>query len=319
MKIFRILLVALFATAPAYAQSTYPSKPITLVAAFAPGGATDTSARILAKELSVELGQPVVVDNRAGAGGAIGAASVARAAPDGYTLLLGTGSELVVLPAVKAKPPYDTLKEFEPVAEVGTVSFVLVVHPSVQANTVQELVALARANPGQLTYASFGMGSTNHLLGEFFASKTGTNLLHVPYKGSAAAASDLISGQVKLSFDTVTVAMPLVQSGKLKALAVLSPSRLSNAPDVPTMAESGITLPTGGWVGVVAPSNTPPAIVNRLNKAINKVLAMPSIREAFNEKGLAVASATPEQFREFITAEVKLWTALVKGSGVQVD
>lgn len=316
---FRILLMALFATAPAYAQSAYPSKPITLVVAFAPGGATDTSARILAKELSVELGQPVVVDNRAGAGGAIGAASVARAAPDGYTLMLGTGSELVVLPAVKAKPPYDTLKEFEPVAEVGTVSFLLVVHPSVQAKTVQELIALARANPGKLSYASFGMGSTNHLLGEFFASKTGTNLLHVPYKGSAAASADLISGQVNLSFDTATVVMPLVKSGKLKALASLSPSRLSNAPDLPTMTESGIALPTGGWVGVVAPRNTPPAIVDRLNKAINKVLAMPSIQEAFTEKGLKVVTATPEQFGKFIKAEVKVWTDLVKASGVQVD
>jgi tripartite-type tricarboxylate transporter receptor subunit TctC len=319
MRIIGILLAALSLTATAHAQSTYPSKPITLVAAFAPGGATDTSARILAKELSIELGQPVVVDNRAGAGGAIGAASVARAAPDGYTLLLGTGSELVVLPAVRAKPPYDTLKEFEPVAEVGIVSFVLVAHPSVQASTVPELIAFARANPGKLSYASFGMGSTNHLLGEFFASKTDTSLLHVPYKGSAAASADLISGQVMLSFDTLTVAMPLVQSGKLKALAILSPSRLASAPDLPTMTEIGIALPTGGWVGVVAPRSTPPAIVDRLNKAINKVLAIPSIGEAFNEKGLKVVTGTPEQFGDFIKADVKDWTAVVKASGVQVD
>lgn len=320
MKITGILLLVLSIAAPAYAQSTYPAKPITLVAAFAAGGGTDTAARIIAKELAVELGQPVVVDNRAGAGGAIGAASVARAAPDGYTLLLGTGSELVVLPAVKAKPPYDTLKEFEPVAEIGTVSLVLVAHPSVQASSVQELIALARASPGQLTYASFGIGSTNHLIGEFFSSKTGTDLLHVPYKGSAAAATDLISGQVKLAFDTVSVAMPLVQSGKLKALATLSPSRSALAPDLPTMGQSGVSgLAIEGWMGILAPRNTPPAIVERLNKATNKVLAMPSIRDAFNERGVKVAAATPEEFGDFIKTEVKKWTDVAKESRVQVE
>ncbi len=319
MRIIGILLAALAMTAPAHAQPAYPTKPITLVAAFAPGGGTDTAARIIAKELAIELGQPVVVDNRAGAGGAIGATSVARAAPDGYTLLLGTGSELIVLPAVKAKPPYDTLKEFEPVAEIGTVSLMLVAHPSVPANTVQELIALARANPGQLTYASFGMGSTNHLMGEFFTSKTGTNLLHVPYKGSAAAATDLISGQVKLAFETMTVAMPLVKGGKLKALAILSPTRSALAPDLPTMAESGVALVTQGWMGVLAPKNTPPAIVERLNKAVNKVLAMPAIRDAFSDRGVGVVTVTPEQFGDFIKAEIKQWTAVVTASGVQVD
>lgn len=319
MRIIGILLAALAMTAPAHAQPAYPTKPITLVAAFAPGGGTDTAARIIAKELAIELGQPVLVDNRAGAGGAIGATSVARAAPDGYTLLLGTGSELVVLPAVRAKPPYDTLKEFEPVAEIGTVTLMLVAHPSVQANTVQELIALARANPGQLTYASFGMGSTNHLIGEFFTSKTGTNLLHVPYKGSAAAATDLLSGQVKLAFETMTVAMPLVKGGKLKALAILSPARSALAPDLPTMAESGVALTTEGWMGVLAPKNTPPAVVGRLNKAINKVLAMPAIKDAFDTRGVKVVAVTPEQFGDFIGNEIKKWTAVVKASGVQVD
>jgi tripartite-type tricarboxylate transporter receptor subunit TctC len=319
MRIIGIFLAALAMAAPAHAQPAYPTKPITLVAAFAPGGGTDTAARLIAKELAVELGQPVVVDNRAGAGGAIGATSVARAASDGYTLLLGTGSELVVLPAVRAKPPYDTLKEFEPVAEIGTVTLMLVAHPSIQANTVQELIALARANPGQLTYASFGIGSTNHLIGEFFTSKTDTNLLHVPYKGSAAAATDLLAGQVKLAFETMTVAMPLVQGGKLKALAVLSPSRAPRAPGLPTMTESGVALATEGWMGVLAPKNTPPAIVDRLNKAVNKVLAMPAIKAAFDERGVKVVPTTPQQFSDFIAAEVKEWTAVVKASGVQVD
>jgi tripartite-type tricarboxylate transporter receptor subunit TctC len=319
LRIIGILLAVLSMMAPAHAQTAYPTKPITLVAAFAPGGGTDTAARLIAKELAVELGQPVVVDNRAGAGGAIGATSVARAAPDGYTLLLGTGSELVVLPAVKAKPPYDTLKEFEPVAEIGTVSLVLVAHPSVQANTVKELIVLARANPGQLTYASFGLGSTNHLIGEFFTARTGTDLLHVPYKGSAAAATDLISGQVKLAFETMAVALPLVRGGKIKALATLSPERSALAPDVPTMTESGVALATEGWMGVLAPRNTPPAIVDRLSKATNKVLAMPAVRDAFSERGVKVVTVTPQQFGEFITAEVKEWTEVVKASGVQVE
>lgn len=319
MRIIGTILAALAMAASAHAQPAYPTKAITLVAAFAPGGGTDTAARLIAKELAVELGQPVVVDNRAGAGGAIGATSVARAAPDGYTLLLGTGSELVVLPAVRSKPPYDTLKEFEPVAEVGTVTLMLVAHPSVPANTVQELIALARANPGQLTYASFGIGSTNHLIGEFFTSKTGTNLLHVPYKGSAAAVTDLLSGEVKLAFETMTVAVPLVKGGKLKALAVLSPARSPRMPDLPTLEESGVAVATEGWMGVLAPKNTPPAIVERLNKAINKVLAMPAVKNAFDERGVTVVPTTPQQFGDFIGNEIKRWTAVVKTSGVQVD
>ncbi len=320
MRIIGILLAILWLVPAARAEPGYPSKPITLVVAFAPGGGTDTAARILAKELSAELGQPIVVDNRAGAGGAIGAASVVRAAPDGYTLLLGTGSELVVLPTVKAKRPYDVLKDFEPVAQIGAVSLVLVAHPSVQANTVQELIALARAKPGQLTYASFGIGSTNHLIGEFFSSKADVQLLHVPYKGSAAAATDLISGEVKLSFDTVSVAMPLVQSGKLKALATLSPKRSNLAPGLPTIAESGISgLVTEGWMGVLAPRNTPAAIVDQLNKATTKALQLPSVRAAFVERGVSIAIGKPEAFRDFIKAEVEKWTAVVKASGVQVD
>jgi tripartite-type tricarboxylate transporter receptor subunit TctC len=320
LRIIGILLAILWLVPAARAESGYPSKPITLVVAFAPGGGTDTAARILAKELSAELGQPIVVDNRAGAGGAIGAASVVRAAPDGYTLLLGTGSELVVLPTVKAKRPYDVLKDFEPVAQIGAVSLVLVAHPSVQANTVQDLIALARAKPGQLTYASFGIGSTNHLIGEFFSSKADIQLLHVPYKGSAAAATDLISGEVKLSFDTVSVAMPLVQSGKLKALATLSPARSGLAPDLPTIAESGVPgLVTEGWMGVLAPRNTPAAIIDKLNKAITKVLQLPSVRDAFVERGVSIAIGKPEAFRDFIKAEVEKWTAVVRASGVQVE
>ena len=314
-----VLLLAFNLPGRVEAQPAYPTKPITLVAAFAPGGATDTAARIIAKELSVELGQAIVVDNRVGAGGAIGAASVARAAPDGYTLLLGTGSEMVVLPAVKIAPPYDALKDFTPIAEIGTVTFVLVAHPSVAANSVQGLIDQARANPGKLSFASFGMGSTNHLLGEFFMKKSGTDLLHVPYKGSAAAATDLVSGEVKLGFETTTVAMPLVQSGKLKALGLLSTQRSDAAPGVPTLTESGVALSAVGWVGVVGPRGMPAAIVDRLNQAINKVLAMPAIKESFKERGVTVVTATPDQFGGFIRSEVAEWTQVVKDAGVKID
>ncbi|SKA41812.1 Tripartite-type tricarboxylate transporter, receptor component TctC [Enhydrobacter aerosaccus] len=309
----------MLAIMPARAQSVYPSKPITLVVAFAPGGATDTAARIVAKELAIELGQSVVVDNRAGAGGAIGAASVARAAPDGYTLLMGSGSELVVLPAVKIKPPYEALKEFQPVAEVGTVSFMLVANPSVPASSVQELIALAKAEPGKLSYASFGIGSTNHLLGEFFMHKTGTDLLHVPYKGSAAAANDLVAGEVKLGFDTTTVMMPLVRGGKLKALALLSATRAGDAPDLPTMTESGVALATQGWLGVLAPRNTSPDIVDRLNSAINKVLGMASVKEILSERGFNVVMTTPAQFSELIKVETREWTEIARAAQVQVE
>jgi tripartite-type tricarboxylate transporter receptor subunit TctC len=190
----------------------------------------------------------------------------------------------------------------------------------VQANTVQELIALARAKPGQLTYASFGIGSTNHLIGEFFSSKANVQLLHVPYKGSAAAATDLIAGEVKLAFDTVSVAMPLVKSGKLKALATLSPARSSLAPDLPTIAESGVSgLVTEGWMGVLAPRNTPATIVDKLNKAITKVLQLPAVRDAFVERGVTIVIGKPEAFREFIKSEVDKWTDVVKASGVQVE
>ncbi len=319
MQIVRVILALLSMTISVYAASPYPSKPITLVAAFAPGGVTDISARIVAKGLSEELGQSVIVENRAGAGGAIGATFVARAAPDGYTLLLGTGSELSVLPAVKIEPPYDTLKDFEPIAQVGTVSFVLATHPSVPANSVSELVALARANPGTLSFSSFGVGSQNHLLAEMFMIKTGIKLLHVPYKGSAAAATDLVAGNVKLTFDTTTVVMPLVGGGKLKALAVLSAKRSEAAPDVPTMTESGIPLATVGWTGVMGPHGMPVSLVERLNAAINKVLGMPEIMEEFRTRGITVVKATPQQFREFVASDVDNWAQVVKASGVKIE
>ncbi|PIT05982.1 hypothetical protein TSA1_09535 [Bradyrhizobium nitroreducens] len=319
MQLIRVLFALCIVIGTAHAEAPYPSKPIVLVAAFAPGGVTDISARLVAKGLSEELGQPVVVENRAGAGGAIGATFVAKAAPDGYTLLLGTVSELTVLPVVKITPPYDTMKDFEPIARVGTVAFVLAAHPSVSANNVAELIALAKAEPGKLSFSSFGVGSQNQLLAELFMSKSGTKLLHVPYKGSAAAVTDLIGGAVQLTFDTTTVVMPLVQGGKLKALAVLSPSRSDAAPGVPTLAESGVALETVGWTGVVGPRGMPPAVVARLNAAINKVLADPSIKTEFGRRDITVGQTTPEQFRDFMQADIERWSQVVKASGIRIE
>jgi tripartite-type tricarboxylate transporter receptor subunit TctC len=291
-----------------------------MVVAFAAGGGTDTAARLIAKELAIELGQPIIIDNRAGAGGAIGAASVIRAAPDGYTILFGTGSELDVLPSVKANPPYDALKDLQPISRVGTVSFVLAAHPSVPASNVQDLIALARANPGEISYASFGIGATNHLIGESFSNIAGVRLLHVPYRGSAVAASDLLSGQVKIAFDTVSVMMPYVNSGKLKALATLSPVRSDLAPDLPTMAESGVEgLVIEGWLGVLAPRRTPPVILERLHAALGTVLKSPAMIKTLKERGVHVGTDEPAEFDAFMKADIDRWKEIARTSGIQVE
>lgn len=301
-------------------DAAFPSRPITMVVGFGAGGGTDTAARLIAKNLSAELQQTVIVENRAGAGGTIGAASVVKAPADGLTLFFGSGSELTVLPVIRKQPPYDTLRHFEPISLVGKVSFMLVAHPSVQANTVAELLAQAKSKPGAMAFASYGIGSTNHLIGELFASKTGTQLLHVPYKGSAAAATDLMSGQVQIAFDTVSVMLPHVQAGRLKAFGILSPSRSQLAPDLPTMAEAGVPdLVVEGWMGVLAPAGTPRAVTRRLSDALSQVLKNPETVEALRQRGVAVSSADPQQFRDFIGSELERWRAVAKSSAIQVD
>jgi len=291
-----------------------------MIVGFAAGGGTDTAARLLAQDLAAELGQPIVIDNRAGAGGMIGAAAGAKAPADGYTLFFGSGSELTVLPALKKVVSYDPLKSFRPVTQVGTVSFMLVAHPSVPANTVGELVTLARAKPGQVSFASYGVGSTNHLIGELFAIKTQTKLLHVPYKGSAAAATDLIAGEVQMAFDTVSVMRPHVQAGRLKALGVLSARRTAQAPDLPTMAEAGVPdLVVEGWLGVMAPAGTPDAIVQRLEKAIGNVLVTPRIAEALMQRGVKVTSEGPEAFRAFIERDLDKWRNVAQRAHIEIE
>ena len=324
----RSLLAALSFCATALAPTahsqtvpaSFPAKPVTMIVAFGPGGGTDVAARLVAQDLAAELGQPVVVDNRAGAGGMIGAAAVARAAADGYTLLFGSGSELTVLPAMKKQPGYDTQKQFTPVTQVGTVSFMLVASPAIAANNVGELVALARANPGQVSFASYGVGSTNHLIGELFSARTNTKLLHVPYKGSAAAASDLVAGQVQIAFDTVSVMLPQVQAGKLKALGVLSAQRSAQAPELPTMAEAGVSdLVVDGWLGILAPAGTPLPVVERLNQAIAKVLAQPKVADVLRQRGVRVTAAGPAQFRLAIERDLDKWRGVVQAAQIPLE
>lgn len=311
-------LVLLLGTVSARAQ--YPAKPITIVVAFAPGGGTDTAARLLSKELAQELGQTVIVDNRAGAGGAIGAATVARAAPDGYTLLLGTGSELAVLPAVKAKPPYDTLRDFAPIARIGSVSFMLVANPSIAANSVQELIAAARQSPGNIAFASFGMGSTNHLMGEAFAAATGIQLLHVPYRGSGAAVTDLLAGQVQIAFDTISVVLPYVKSGKLKGLAVPSRARSALAPSIPTVEESGVAgFSYEGWLGLLGPRHVPTDIIARLRQALGRVLQMRHVADALHERGLQLDGADAKPFVTVIKDDLDRWKEIARASSIQVE
>ena len=314
-------LIGLLAAPMAEAQTTtYPSKAITMVVAFAPGGGTDTAARLIAKDLATELGQPVVIDNRAGAGGAIGAMSVVRAAPDGHTLLFGTGSELDVLTSVKGKAPYDPLRDFEPISRIGSVSFLLAATPSLKADSVSELIALARANPGKITFASFGIGSTNHLIGEAFSSANGLQLEHVPYRGSAAAAADLLSGQVEIAFDTASVVIPYVRSGKLKALASLSDQRLRLAPDLPTMVESGVPgFVFEGWLGVLAPRSTPPAVIDRLHTSLAKILKSPALSAALTERGVGVVASSPAEFSAFMKADVDKWKDIARTSNIKID
>jgi tripartite-type tricarboxylate transporter receptor subunit TctC len=316
----RVLLLAVLAVAaPAQAQS-YPDKPIKLVVPFAPAGATDVLARIVGQKLSELEKQPVIVDNRAGAGGNIGSDAVAKAAPDGYTLLMGAVGTHAINVSLYKKMPYDPVKDFIPVVLVATVPNVLVVPASLPVNSVKELIAYGKANPGKLNFGSSGNGTSIHLSGELFKSMTGMDMQHVPYKGSGPATVDLLSGQVQMMFDNLPSAMPNIKSGKLKALAVTSAKRSPSLPDVPTIAEAGVPgYEAPSWFGILVPKGTPPEIVAKLNTDINKILAMPDTKKKFLEQGAEPAGGTPEQFAALINSEIPKWAKVVKASGAQID
>ena len=302
------------------AVGDYPTAPVRMVVAFAPGGGTDGAARIVAEKLGPELGQTIVVENRAGAGGTIGAQSVARAAADGYTLFFGTGAELLINPITRKTAPYDLLKDFVPITEVGGVAFVLVVPAASPADNVQGLVSHASARPGGLHFASFGVGSTNHLIGELFLSATGIKAMHVPYKGSQPAMMALLGGEVDFSFETTAVALPQIKAGKLRALATPSLQRLKDLPEVPTLQEAGFKdLVAEGWMGVFAPAGTPDPIIRRLNQALVKVLRMPEVSAKLTDRGVKVVAGTPEEYRQKLAAEGEKWRRVVKDAGVSLS
>ncbi|HXZ55098.1 MAG TPA: tripartite tricarboxylate transporter substrate binding protein [Burkholderiales bacterium] len=314
-----ILFGALLIAAGASAQ-TYPNHPIRLVVPFPPGGTTDILAREVGERLTATLGQPVVIDNRAGAGGNIGADIVAKAPPDGYTLLMATVGTHAINASLYRKLPYDHIKDFAPVVLVAGVPNVLVVTPSLPVHSVAELIRLAKEKPGQLNFASSGNGTSIHLSGELFKTMAGVDMTHVPYKGSAFALTDLMAGQVQLMFDNLPSSLPHIKAGKLRAIAVTSSQRAPALPDVPTIAESGLPgFEASAWFGIVAPAGTPAAIVSRINADVNQWLRSPEAADKLLAQGAIAAGGTPEQFVAHIRAETDKWARVVKASGAKVD
>jgi tripartite-type tricarboxylate transporter receptor subunit TctC len=306
---------------PAAHADTFPDKPVTLVVPFPPGGPTDAMARTLAAEMKDRLGQPMIVENRAGAGGNIGAEYVARATPDGQTLLFGTSGPLAINASLYRKVSYDPVKSFAPVIQVGHLPNILVVNPSIPAKNVKELVAYAKANPGKLSYASSGNGASSHLAGVLFNATAGVELQHIPYKGTGPALNDLLGGQVSMSFTDVLTALPYVKAGRLRALGVTTAERSQALPDVPTVAEQGVPgYDVSVFFGIVAPAGTPPERVAKLNQAFIEVLDTPKVKQLFASQGLEPAPAhTPQQLGKFIQVQMGKWAGVVKQSGAQLD
>jgi tripartite-type tricarboxylate transporter receptor subunit TctC len=313
-----VAAAALFSQAPAHAQA-WPTKPVRYVVPFPPAGATDAIARMLATEFSKAWGQSVVVDNRAGATGAVGLDAVAKSAPDGYTILMGTATTHAVSPAVTAKLPYDTLRDFAPATLVATFPNMLVVHPSVPAKTVPELIAYLKANSGKLTFASSGTGGSVHLAGELFKIMTGTSMLHVPYKGSGPALNDLLAGHVNLAFDNMVTVFPHVQAGRLRALGVAGLERSPSAPDVPAIAETVAGFEANSWVGTFAPANTPMEIVRRISADFARIAQGNEFRQRLVALGAVAAPTTPEAFGEFVRKDNERWRQVVKAANIKVE
>jgi tripartite-type tricarboxylate transporter receptor subunit TctC len=307
--------------APIAAQAqTFPSKPIRIVVPFPPGGSTDLLARRIGEKLAAAWGQPVVIENRAGAGGTVGADYVAKSAPDGYTLLMGVTGSNAISAALYPKLPYDVVKDFAPVSMVVSSPLVVAVNPSVKAGNLKELVALAKVRPGSLSYGSAGNGTSMHLTGEMFKLSTQTSMVHIPYRGSAGMLTDLMAGQIEVTFGDLLVLMPQIEAGKVKALAVTSKKRHPMLPNVPSVAESGYPeFEALSWQGLFAPAGTPADVMTRLSTEINKALKAPEIQDYFGSRGFIIEGTTPAVFKAFIESEVAKWTAIVKASGAKPD
>jgi tripartite-type tricarboxylate transporter receptor subunit TctC len=302
---------------PVHAQD-WPTKPVKLIVAYPPGGAVDNVGRMLAEKLSISLGQPVVVENKAGAGGLIGADAVAKGAPDGYTFVLGTVSSHAIAPSVYRKMPYDPVADFAPVSLVALTPYFITVNPTVPVRTLAELIAYAKANPDKLNFGSSGNGTTPHLAGELFNTMAGVKIKHIPYKGSAPMVTDLVGNQVQVAFDNTVI--PNVKAGKLRALAATGTTRLAAMPDVPTATEAGLPgYEAVGWMGVYGPKGTPPAIVDKLASEIGKAMVAPDVREKLAAHGFQAATDTPAQFDAYLRAEQTKWARVARNANVQPE
>jgi len=316
----RVLLAMLcFAATMAQAQD-YPTRAIRLIVPFSPGGVADTSARVVADRLATRLGQQVIVENRAGASGNIGTQQVAQAAPDGYTLVLGFDGTMVINPWVFPNIPFDTVKDFVPVTKLGDATLIMVAHPSVAANNMKELIALAKTKPGTLSYGTSGTGGTPHLAGELLNQRAGISLVHIPYKGGGQAVGDVVGGQIPLVYTAIASAQQYVKSGRLKALGVSGAKRSSSLPDVPTFVESGLEgFVVDSWVGIFAPAKTPRAIVDRLQRELAAILATAEVRERYAVLGIDPVGNTSEQFGEQVRADLAKWEKVVKQANIRAE
>jgi tripartite-type tricarboxylate transporter receptor subunit TctC len=317
MRILFFLLAALWLGS---ATAQYPNKPLRLIVPFAPGGSTDIFARLIAERAQAPLGQPVVVDNRAGAAGNIGAEAVVRSAPDGYTLLMATTGVMAINNALYKNMTYDAAKDLAPVVYVASITNVLIVPPDLPAKNVAALIAMAKKEPGKLTFASSGAGASTHMSAELFKSMTGTDILHVPYKGSGPALPDLMSGRVSMMFENAPGAVPHIKAGKVRALAQTGLQRSPAMPDVPTLAESGVPgYESLSWSGIAVPAGTPRAVIERLNKDLNAVLAMPEMRQKLGEQGAESIGGPPEAFAAHIRAEREKWSRVIRTANIVVN
>ena len=316
----RVLIACCAVVCSATALAQYPAKPVRLVVPFPAGGPTDIVGRTIGQKLNETLGQPVIVDNRAGAGGVTGTEQVAKAPPDGYTVLLGSISGLAVAMSLYPNRGYDSLRDLAPVTQAVTVTNILVVHPSLPVRNVRELLALARAKPGALNYASSGSGTVTHLAGELFKTLGHVNIVHVPFKGGAPALTALMSGEVQMSYENSLIVVPHIKAGKLRALAVTGTQRSKLMPELPTIAEGGLPgYAASGWYGFVVPAAVPKDVVARLTADIARILRMPDVVERLSGQGAEPVGGTAEQFGAFIRSEIEKWTALVKTANMKAD
>ena len=317
-RAFLFAALLLSSVSAACAQA-WPTKPVRFVVPFPAGGSTDVVGRLVAEHLRQSLGQPFVIDNRAGAGGTTGSDVVAKASPDGYTMLIGTSSTHAIASSLYGKLPYDQVRDFAPVTLLGSATILLVVHPSVAAKTVQALIALAKAKPGSLNFASSGNGGVSHLTGEYFKSLAGIEMQHVPYKGDTPMIIDLVAGRVSLAFGTAVAFLPYVQKGALNALAVTNAKPSPVAPNLPVVAETLPGFEALQWFGILMPAGTPPEIVAKLNAEVVKVLRIPEVHDRLQSMGIEIAGNTPGEFADFMRVETTKWGKIVKDSGAKID